>query len=94
MAQHAQKGGIFAREITERTIQKWRMVQVVAILPLLLSVFLLFRFKGSVMGIIVFFLILIVGVLLPQIYRDLIQSHLILRAEIESIKARQAPKDA
>ena len=94
MSHHIQKGGIFSREITEKTVQKWRMVQFVAILPLLLSVVLLFRFKGSVLGTIVFFLILIIGILLPQIYRDLIQSHLILREEIEASKGKEATKDS
>lgn len=89
MTHHLQKGGIFTGEITEKTIQKWRMVQMAAILPLALSVVLLLRFKGSVMGTIVFFLILIVGILLPQIYRDLIQSHLILRQEIEELRSKQ-----
>jgi hypothetical protein len=94
MTHHIQRGGIFAREITERTVQKWRMVQIAAILPLALSVVLLLRFRGSVIGTVVFFLILIVGILLPQIYRDLIQSHLILREEIEALKAKGGPKDA
>ena len=94
MSHHVQKGGIFSREITEKTVQKWRMVQFVAILPLLLSVVLMIRFKGSILGTIVFFLILIVGILLPQIYRDLIQSHLILREEIAASKEKEAPKDS
>jgi|GEM_PF-1857187 len=91
MSHHIQKGGIFSREITEKSIQKWRMVQLVAILPLLVSVVLMFRFKGSILGTIVFFLILVVGILLPQIYRDLIQSHLILREEIAATKGKEAP---
>jgi mannose/fructose/N-acetylgalactosamine-specific phosphotransferase system component IID len=62
------------------------MIQVVAILPLLVSIVCLFKFKGSILGTIAFFLLLIVGILLPQIYRDLIQSHLILKKEIEMIK--------
>lgn len=94
MTDHVQRGGIFSREITEKTVQKWRMVQIAAILPLVLSVVLLLKFKGSILGTIVFFLILIVGILLPQIYRDLVQSHLILREEIETIKGKQAPKDS
>ena len=93
MSHHVQKGGVFKREVTEKTVQKWRMVQFAAILPLLLSVVLLLRYKGSMLGTIVFFMVLIVGILLPQIYRDLIQSHLILRDEIEAIKGGQAPKD-
>jgi hypothetical protein len=94
MSHHIQRGGIFSREITEKTVQKWRMLQFVAILPLLLSVVLLFRFKGSILGTIVFFLILIIGILLPQIYRDLIQSHLILREEIEASRGKEAAKDS
>ena len=94
MTDHIQKGGIFKKEITEKTIQKWRMVQMAAILPLALSVVLLFRFKGSILGTIVFFLILIVGILLPQMYRDLIQSHLILREEIEALKGKEPPADS
>jgi len=94
MSHHLQKSGIFSREITEKTVQKWRMVQFAAILPLLVSVVLMLRFKGSIVGTIVFFLILIVGILLPQIYRDLILSHLILRDEIAAMKGKQAPKDS
>ena len=94
MTHHVQRGGIFAKDITEKTVQKWRMVQIAAILPLILSVFLMFRFKGSILGTIVFFLILIVGILLPQIYRDLIQSHLILRQEIHAIRGKDAPKES
>ena len=94
MSHHIQKGGIFAREISEKTIQKWRMVQFVAILPLIVSVVLMLRYKGSILGTIVFFLILIVGILLPQIYRDLIQSHLILREEIAAMNGKEAPKDS
>lgn len=94
MSHHLQRGGIFTGEISERTVQKWRMVQFAAILPLILSVVLMLRFKGSILGTIVFFMILIVGILLPQIYRDLILSHLILREEIEALKSKGAPKDA
>ena len=94
MSHHNQKGGIFSRELTEKAVQKWRMVQFAAILPLLLSVVLMFRFKGSILGTIVFFLVLIVGILLPQIYRDLIQSHLILREEIATMKGKEASKES
>jgi len=58
MSHHVQKGGVFKREVTEKTVQKWRMGQFAAILPLLLSVVLMLRFKGSILGTIVFFMIL------------------------------------
>jgi len=94
MSHHIQKTGIFSRELTEKAVQKWRMIQFAAILPLLVSVVLMFRFKGSILGTLVFFLVLIVGILLPQIYRDLIQSHLILREEITAMKGKEAPKES
>jgi len=94
MSHHVQRGGIFTGEISEKTVLKWRVVQIAAILPLILSVVLLFRFKGSILGTVVFFLILIVGILLPQIYRDLILSHIILKEKIDAAKVAEGPKDA
>ena len=93
MAHHEKRGGIFTGEISEKTVQKWRVVQIAAILPLILSVVLMLRFKGSILGTVVFFLILIVGILLPQIYRDLILSHIILKEQIDSAKGAEGPKD-
>jgi hypothetical protein len=71
---------------TERTLQRWRMIQVISLLPLLVSVVLMLYFKGSMLGTVVFFLVLIVGVVLPQICRNVIESHLILLEEIESLR--------
>jgi hypothetical protein len=71
---------------TERTLQRWRMIQIISLLPLLVSVALMLYFKGSMLGTIVFFLVLIVGVVLPQICRNVIESHLILLEEIESLR--------
>ena len=71
---------------TEKTLQRWRMIQIVSLLPLSVSVFLMLYFKGSMLGTIVFFLVLIVGVVLPQICRNVIESHLILLEEIEALR--------
>ena len=71
---------------TERTLQRWRMIQIVSLLPLFVSVFLMLYFKGYMLGTIVFFLVLIVGVVLPQICRNVIESHLILLEEIEALR--------
>jgi hypothetical protein len=84
------KKGILSIEISERTVQKWRAIQTAAILPLILAVAFLFKFKGSTAGVIVFFLILIVGIILPQIYLDLTRSHLQLQKEIEEVR-KQLP---
>ena len=71
---------------TERTLQRWRMIQIISLLPLLVSVVLMIYFRGSMLGTVVFFLVLIVGVVLPQICRNVIESHLILLEEIESLR--------
>lgn len=71
---------------TEKTLQRWRMIQIVSLLPLIVSVVLMFRFHGSMVGTVVFFLVLIVGIVLPQICRNVIESHLILMEEIESLR--------
>jgi len=77
---------ILAGKISEKTLKTWKAIQMAAILPLLLSIVFLWLFKGSLMGTIVFFLILIVGIILPQIYRDFIQSQLALKVEIETLR--------
>ena len=71
---------------TERTLQRWKMIQIIALLPLFVSVVLMLYFKGSMLGTIVFFMVLIVGVVLPQICRNVIESHLILLEEIEALR--------
>jgi hypothetical protein len=71
---------------TERTLQRWRMIQIIALLPLIVSVVLMFYFQGSMLGTIMFFLVLIVGVVLPQICRNVIESHLLLMEEIENLR--------
>ena len=87
MAGMSGRTSIFLGEVNDRTVQKWRMIQIAALYPLLVSIICLFKFRGSItLGIIVFFMQLIVGILLPQVYRDLIHSHLILKKEIEGIK--------
>jgi len=35
---------------TERTLQRWRMIQIISLLPLLVSVVLMLYFKGSMLG--------------------------------------------
>jgi len=72
--------------ITEKNLQKWKMIQVVSLLPLLLSIVLMFFFKGSTVGTVMFFLILIVGIVLPQVCRNVVESHLILIEEIRGLQ--------
>lgn len=60
------------------------MLQIAALLPLIVIAGLMICFKTAPgLGVIAFFLILIVGILLPQIKADSILSHLILKEEIK-----------
>ena len=72
--------------ITEKNLQKWKMIQVVSLLPLLVSIVLMFMFKGSTVGTVMFFLILIVGIVLPQVCRNVVESHIILLEEIRGLQ--------
>ena len=72
--------------ITEKNLQKWKMIQVVSLLPLLLSIVLMFLFKGSTLGTVMFFLILIVGIVLPQVCRNVVESHVILLEQIRGLQ--------
>ena len=58
------------------------MIQLASIFPLLLCVAFMFYFReASELGIMAFFLILIVGVMFPEVKGDIAQIHVILREE-------------
>ena len=76
--------------ITEKNLQKWKMIQVVSLLPLLLSIALMFFFKGSMVGTIMFFLLLIVGIVLPQVCQNVVESHVILLEQIRGLRRQVA----
>jgi hypothetical protein len=86
------RNSLFERDLSERTIVKFRNIQLAAILPLLLFVVLLFYFRGSGLGILAFFILFIIGILVPQVYRDMIRSHLVLKEQIEKIREQKAGK--
>jgi len=94
MAQDEKKKSVFMFEMSEKTLQKWTVIQIAAILPLLLSVVFLLKFKGSILGTIAFFLILIVGIILPQVYKDMTQSHLQLQNEIKNLRPQPSEKQS
>lgn len=72
------------RQFTWRSVKRWRNIQIAALLPLILTgVFMLYFKEASPLGIMAFFLVLIVGILLPQVRGDLIISHIVLSIEFE-----------
>jgi len=76
-----------------KTFRRWRTVQLASLLPLVLSgVFMLYFKEASPLGIMAFFLVLIVGILLPQVRGDMILSHLVLARELEERSQRLEEK--
>ncbi len=64
--------------------RKWRMLQIAALLPLIvIATFMLYFKTAPPLGVIAFFLVLIVGVLLPQLKADSVLSHILLKEEIK-----------
>ena len=75
--------GLPKKEFSLKALNRWKMVQIVAILPLTLTVVLMIYFREAAeFHIVAFFLVLIIGVLMPQISGDLILSHIVLREEL------------
>jgi hypothetical protein len=80
--------------ISEANLRRWRMIKIVSLLPLLVSIVLMFFFKGSMLGTILFFLILIVGVVLPQICENQVRSHLLLKSQIDEMEKKLPQKES
>jgi len=74
--------------VSEANLRRWRTIKIVSILPLLVSLVLMFFFKGSMLGTILFFLILIVGVLFPQVCENQVRSHLQLQERIDQMEKK------
>ena len=75
--------GLQKKQFNLKALNRWKLVQLVAILPLTLTVVLMIYFRGAAeFHIVAFFLVLIIGVLMPQVSGDLILSHLFLREEL------------
>jgi hypothetical protein len=71
------------KQLDWRGFKRWRTIQVAAILPLCVTVVLMIYFREAAeFHVVAFFLVLIVGVLMPQISGDMIQSHLLLKEEL------------
>ena len=69
---------------TWREFRRWRMVQIAALLPLIvIAAFMVYFKTAPALGVITFFLVLIIGVLLPQLKADSVLSYLLLKEEIK-----------
>jgi hypothetical protein len=69
-------------EAALKGLRRWRMIQLASIFPMLLCVVFMFYFReASELGIMAFFLVLIVGVMFPEVKGDIAQIHVLLREE-------------
>jgi len=79
----AQRSQVMRLETALRSFERWKTIQLASILPLLLCTVWIFYFRtASESGIMTFFLILTVGVLIPEVKGDLTETHIMLREEL------------
>jgi hypothetical protein len=66
-----------------RSSERWKAIRLASIFPLLLCSAWIFYFRiASESGIMFFFFILIVGVLIPEVKQDITETHIIIREEL------------
>ena len=87
---------MFRKPVQEKDVLRLRNVQVGALLPMLLC-FVFFLMTANIYLLFLLLFLLIIGVLLPWILREILNSHLVLQLRIEDLEERkdsgQAPKD-
>ena len=83
-------------QAAEESIRKWRVIQLGSSLPLMLCVmFMLYSRDVSVFGIVAFFLILVIGVMFPEMKSDVAQIRVIITEENSMLRLelQQLPKE-
>ena len=87
---------MFRKPVQEEDVLRLRNVQVGALLPVLLC-FVFFLMTANIYLLFLLLFLLIIGVLLPWILREILSSHLVLQQRIEDLEAQkdsgQAPED-
>jgi hypothetical protein len=76
----------YGEEVTHQTalknLKRWRVIQLASVLPLLLCVVWIFYYReASGLGVMAFFLILVVGVMFPEVKGDIAHIHVVLKEE-------------
>jgi hypothetical protein len=87
---------MFRKPVQEDDLLRLRNVQVGALLPVLLC-FVFFLMTANIYLLFLLLFLLIIGVLLPWILREILNSHLVLQQRIEDLEEQkdsgQAPED-
>ncbi len=83
---------MFRKPATQEDLLRLRNIQVGALLPVLLC-FVFFLLTANIYLLFLLLFLLIIGVLLPWILREILSSHLVLLEKIEALSAAR-PEDA
>ena len=87
---------MFRKPVQEEDVLRLRNVQVGALLPVLLC-FVFFLMTANIYLLFLLLFLLIIGVLLPWILREILNSHLVLQQRIEDLEQQRgsghAPDD-
>lgn len=84
---------MFRKPATQEDLLRLRNIQVGALLPVLLC-FVFFLLTANIYLLFLLLFLLIIGVLLPWILREILSSHLVLLEKIEALSADDRPEDA
>lgn len=76
---------MFRKRVNEEDVLRLRNVQLGALLPVLLC-FVFFLMTANIYLLFFFFFLLIIGVLLPWILTEIMNSHLVLQQQIEALE--------
>ena len=79
---------MFRKPVQEEDVLRLRNVQVGALLPVLLCV-VFFLMTANIYLLFLLLFLLIIGVLLPWILREILNSHLVLQQRIEDLEERK-----
>jgi hypothetical protein len=83
---------MFRKPVRQEDALRLRNIQIGALLPVLLC-FTFFLMTANIYLLFLFLFLLIIGVLLPWILREMLNSHLVLQRQIEKMagEKRSAP---
>ncbi len=82
---------MFRKPVQEEDVLRLRNVQVGALLPVLLC-FVFFLMTANIYLLFLLLFLLIIGVLLPWILREILNSHLVLQKRIEELEGEKSKK--
>jgi hypothetical protein len=75
-------GEVVTHQTALKNLKRWRIIQLASVLPLMLCVVWIFYYQeATAFGIMAFFLILVVGVMFPEVKGDIAHIHVVLREE-------------